>query len=91
LTSEEWERLGSMQSYVLHLREGGCGGRGRGERSQSNSNANRTASSVAATNNNANNSNNGNHVPADQSVVSEITERGSQNGRSFGRGAYNNA
>ena len=26
----------------------------------------------------------------DNSVVSEITERGSQNGRSFGRGAYGN-
>jgi hypothetical protein len=29
------------------------------------------------------------NAPADQSVVSEISERGSQNGRGFGRGAYN--
>jgi hypothetical protein len=28
-TSAEWERLGTMRSYVLQLREGGCGGRGR--------------------------------------------------------------
>jgi len=90
-TSDEWERLGSMRSYVLQLREGGRGGRGRGERSQNDNNASRTASSVAATNNNTNDTNNGNNVSTDQSVVSEITERGSQNGRSFGRGAYNNA
>jgi hypothetical protein len=90
-TSDEWERLGSMRSYVLQQREGGRGGRGRGERSQSDNNASRTASSVAATNNNTNDTNNGNNVSTDQSVVSEITERGSQNGRSFGRGAYNNA
>jgi hypothetical protein len=78
-----------MQSYVLQLREGGRGGRGRDERSLSDNNANRTASSVAVTNNNTNDSNNGNNVSADQSVVSEITERGFQNGRSFGRGEYN--
>ena len=85
-TSDEWERLGSMRSYVLQLRDGGRGGRGRGS-SQSDTNTNRTASSVAATNNNTNDNAN---TTADQSVVSEITERGSQNGRSFGRGAYNN-
>ncbi len=90
-TSDEWEQLGSMRSYVLQLREGSRGGRGRSDRSQSDNNANRTASSVAATNNNTYDSNNGNNVSANQSVVSEITERGSQNDRSFGRGAYNNA
>jgi hypothetical protein len=90
-TSDEWERLGSMRSYVLQLREGGRGGRGRGERSQSDNNASRTASSVAETDNNTNDTNNGNNVSTDQSVVSEITERGSQNGRSFGHGVYNNA
>ena len=88
-TSDEWERLGTMRSYVLQLRDGGRGGRGRGDRNQTN-NTNRTVGSATATNN-TNNDNATNNVPADQSVVSEITERGYQNGRSFGRGAYNNA
>ena len=51
-------------------------------RSPSSSNTNRTTSGVSATDNN-------NNETAEASVVSEITERGSQNGRSFGRGAYN--
>ena len=93
-SSEEWERLGSMRSYVLQLREGGRGGRGRGDgSSNSHSTTNRSTNSVATGNNNSsdNNSNsNTNNVPTDQSVVSDITDRGSQNGRSFGRGAYNN-
>jgi hypothetical protein len=92
-TSDEWERLGSMRSYVLQLREGGRGGRGRGDRNQNDVNANRTTSSVATNNynnGNSNDSSNGNNISANNSVVSEITERGSQNGRSFGRGAYNN-
>jgi hypothetical protein len=39
---------------------------------------------------NSNDSVNTTNVPADQSVVSEISKRGSQDGRSFGRrGAYN--
>jgi hypothetical protein len=45
---------------------------------------------VTATNVNPNSNSGGTNVSNDQSVVSEITERGSQNGRSFGRGAYNN-
>ncbi|KAI2495964.1 hypothetical protein MHU86_18531 [Fragilaria crotonensis] len=92
-TSDEWERLGSMRSYVLQLREGCRGGHGRGDRNQNYGNANRTTSSVATNNNDngtSNDSSNGNNVSANNSVVSEITERGSQNGRSFGRGAYNN-
>jgi hypothetical protein len=39
---------------------------------------------------NAGNGNDNNTTANDHSIVSEITERGSQNGRSFGRGAYNN-
>ena len=89
-TSDEWDRLGTMRSYVLQLRDGGRGGRGRGDRNQTN-NTNRTVGSATATNNTTTNDNAANNAPADQSVVSEITERGSQNGRSFGRGAYNNA
>jgi hypothetical protein len=79
-TPDEWERLGSMRSYVLQLREGGRDGRGRSDRTQSNNSTNRTASSVTAANNNNNNTNdnnNGNNVSANNSVVSEITERGS--------------
>ena len=70
-TSDEWERLGTMRSYILQLREGGRGGRGRGDRNQTNS-INRTDGSATATNN-TNNDNVTNNVPADQSVVSEIT------------------
>lgn len=88
-TSDEWERLGSMRSYVIQLREGGRGGRGRGDQSYQGSNTNRTTSSVSAANPNSNETTNTSSAPADQSVVSDITERGSQNGRSFGRGAYN--
>ena len=86
-TAEEWERLGSMRSYVLQLREGGRGGRGRGDRG---TNASRPSNSVSAA------ATSPSEVPtsttngqADQSIVSDISERGSQNGRSFGRGAYN--
>ena len=92
-TPDEWERLESMRSCVLQLRKGGRGGRGRSDRTQSDNSTNRTASCVTAANNNNNNSNDnnsGNNVSAKNSVVSEITERGSQNGRSFGRGAYTN-
>ena len=91
-SADEWERLGTMRSYVLQLREGGRGGRGnRGDnRSGNNTSTNRTTSSVSTTNNN-NESNDNATTGGGNSVVSEITERGSQNGRSFGRGAYNNS
>ena len=88
-TSAEWEKLGTMRSYVLQLRNGGGQGRnnsrGNAEnRSTASTNASRTTSGVAAGNNNDAPSGS-----ADHSVVSDITERGSQNGRSFIRGAYN--
>ena len=88
-TSEEWDRLGSMRSYDLQLRDGGRGGRGRGDQSYQGNNTNRTNSSVSAANMNSNEATNSTNVSADRSVVSKITERGSQNGRGFGRGAYN--
>ena len=91
-TPDEWERLGSMRSYVLQLQDGGRGDRGRSDHSYQSyqgSNANRTTSGVSATNTNPYDSANTTNAPADQSVVSEISERGSQNGRGFGRGAYN--
>ena len=91
-SADEWERLGTMRSYVLQLREGGRGGRAnRGDnRSGNNTSTNRATSSVSTTNNN-NESNDNATTGGGNSVVSEITERGSQNGRSFGRGAYNNS
>lgn len=93
-SADEWDRLGTMRSYVLQLREGGRGSRGgRGDgNSNSNNPNNRSTSSVTTNNNNnsANDNSNPNNAPTDQSIVSDITERGSQNGRGFGRGAYNN-
>ena len=84
-SSEEWDRVGTMRSYVLQLREGGRGGRGRNDRNQSD----RTVGSATATNNTASRNANNTASGDQQSVVSEISERGSQNGRGFGRGAYN--
>ena len=51
-------------------------------------NMNRTTIGVSATNTKSNDSANTTNAPADQSVMSKISERGSQNGRGFGRGAY---
>jgi hypothetical protein len=68
---------------------GGRGGRGCNDtRSRTNSTAQRTASVVSVNGGTTNE----NATPNDSSVVSEITERGLQNGRSFGchRGAYGN-
>ena len=64
---------------------GGRGGRGNTDNQSTTSTTNQTTSAVSATDDNNNNNN-----VNDAYVVSEITERGSQNGRSFGRGAYNN-
>ena len=87
-TAAEWEKLGTMRGVVLRMCKGngsaGRGGRGGNDSHSPTNNTNRTTSGVSATD-----SNNGNKT-AEASVVSEITERGSQNGRSFGRGAYNN-
>ncbi len=91
-TPDKWERLGPMRLFVLQLRDGGRRGRGRSDQSYQRyqgSNTNRTTSSASAANMNPNNSANTTNVPADQSVVSKISEQGPQNGRGFGRGAYN--
>jgi hypothetical protein len=89
-TAAEWEKLGTMRGVVLRMRDGngtsGRGGRGGNENRSQSSGTNRTTSGVSATET-SNDNGNGN---AEASVVSEITERGSQNGRSFGRGAYSN-
>jgi hypothetical protein len=89
-TSAEWEKLGTMRGVVLRMRDDTTGRGGRGgtdSRSSANSTTNRTTSAVSAS---GNTEANANATTNDQSVVSDITERGSQNGRSFGRGAYNN-
>ena len=84
-TAAEWEKLRTMRSVVLRMREGnGSGSRGGNESRSPTNGTNCTTSGVTATENSNSNGN------AEASVVSEITERGSQNGRSFGRGAYNN-
>ena len=86
-TSAEWEKLRTMRNYVLQLREVGGPGGGRGNadnRSITSSMVNRMTSGVTATNKTTTAAAN------DHSVVSDITGRGSQNGRSFGRGAYTN-
>ena len=86
-TSAEWEKLGTMQNYILQLREDGGRGGGRSNadnRSTTNSTVNRTTSGVTATNETTT------AAPNDHSVVSDITEQGSQYGRSFDRGAYTN-
>ncbi|KAI2498698.1 hypothetical protein MHU86_15765 [Fragilaria crotonensis] len=72
-SAEEWERLGTMRSYVLQLREGGGrsgrnGGRGD-NRTGDNSSTNRNSSSVTSANNN-NNESNDNATASGNSVVS---------------------
>jgi hypothetical protein len=86
---DKWERLGSMRSFVLQLQDGGRSGRGQGDQSYQGSNSNRSTSSVSAADTSSNVATNTTNVTANQSVVSKISERGSQNGRRFGRGAYN--
>ena len=84
-TSDEWTKLGSMRSTLLILRQqsSGRGGRGGG-RGDGQRNASSAASATALTGEVASVATN------DQATaVSELNERGSQNGRGFGRGAYN--
>jgi hypothetical protein len=89
-TSDEWDKLGSGgRAYVLRLRDapassrgGWDGGRGGGPDRSDGSQRNASAASTA-TNDQATA-----QRESDQSVVSELTERGSQHGRNFGRGAY---
>jgi hypothetical protein len=78
-----------MRGIVLQMREGGGRGDCGGNDNQllTKSTAQRTASAVSVNGCTAND----NATTNDNSVVSEITERGSQNGRgSFGHSAYGN-
>jgi hypothetical protein len=86
-TPQEWERLGTARSFVINQRnyvngrsagrDGGRGGRNNGQRDANDRNASAAQSAPGTANDNA-------------TQVSELTERGSQNGRGFGRGAYGN-
>ena len=87
---QEWDRLGNARSFVINQRnyvnnrptgrDGGRGGRyGNygGQRDAQTRTTSATQSTTAETNAND-----------DTTQVSALTERGSQNGRGFGRGAY---
>jgi hypothetical protein len=86
-TPQEWERLGSARSFVINQRnyvngrsagrDGGRGGRGAGQRDANTRNASATQSAT-------------NDAADTATQVSDLTDRGSQNGRGFGRGAYGN-
>jgi hypothetical protein len=88
-TSDEWDRLGAARSVVIHLRNSssGRGNRdGRGNNSgRGNQDNQRNASSTSTAS--VTDAQETTNQAGDQSDVSAITERGSQNGRSFGRGA----
>jgi len=85
-TADEWERLGTARSYVTQQRtRTGRGGRtgGRNSNGNGNSDGQRNASATNTTSD-------GNTVATTNSESNTtISERGSQNGRGFGRGAYN--
>jgi hypothetical protein len=86
-TPQEWERLGSARSFVINQRnyvngrsagrDGGRGGRHVGQRDANTRNASATQSAQ-------------DNATDTATQVSDITDRGSQNGRGFGRGAYGN-
>ena len=77
-----------MRLYIFQLREGGSrGGRGSNDNcSTTNFTMNLMTKRISA-NGNTNDSTSSTNA---HSVVSDITDRCSQNGRSFGRGVYNN-
>jgi hypothetical protein len=77
-----------MRGVVLQMRKSGDRGgrRGNDNGSLTNSTAHRTVSVVSVNGSTVNES----ATTNDNSVVSKKSERGSQNGRSFGRGAYAN-
>jgi hypothetical protein len=89
-TPQEWERLGSARSFVINQRNyvnGRATGRDGGRNGRGNPSGQRDA--------NTRNASAAQSAPADTTEdhgtqVSDITDRGSQNGRSFGRGAYGN-
>ena len=91
-SAEEWDKLGTVRSVVLQMRmNSGRGNRDNGRgggRNQGSSDGQRNASSATRANSNAATDNTNPQENDSSTVVSEITERGSQNGRGFSRGAY---
>jgi hypothetical protein len=90
-TTDEWERLGAARSYVTQQRSiangRNSGGRNAGRGNNTNTNNQRNTSAANTTTNNDTTTGT---VASDTQSQSNttISERGSQNGRSFGRGAY---
>lgn len=89
-TSSEWDQLGPAKAYVVQLRNNSCGRGGRdGSRGANGARSmDRQRSASSATITTTAPSNDGSAQANEPSILSEMTERGSQNGRSFGRGAY---
>ena len=90
-SGDEWNRLGAAREFVWRQRDtinnggrGGRDGRGRGNRDA----GQRNASGVASGGNNENDTNGTASVLTDDTRGTGSGERGSQNGRGFGRGAY---
>jgi hypothetical protein len=93
-SSDEWERLGTARAYVTQQRSiangrssgGRTGGRSTSTPRGGNNDGRNASATQTSTNDNSNDTSN--HDNQSQSNTT-ISERGSQNGRSFGRGAYN--
>ena len=88
-SSDEWNRLGAARDLVHQSRntQGRGGGRSASGRSRAgdNTGANRTPANVAAV---QAETQDGQSAITDSVVPDAASERGSQNGRRFGRGAY---
>ena len=89
-TSSEWDQLGPAKAYVVQLRNNSCGRGGRnGSRGANGARSmDRQRSASSATITTTAPSNDGSAQAHEPSILSEMTKRGSQNGRSFGCGAY---
>ncbi|KAI2489217.1 hypothetical protein MHU86_25377 [Fragilaria crotonensis] len=95
-TSEEWERLGQARSYVIQQRNHAGRGRdgrnpGRGSQSAAGQqgDARNTSAAQVTDRTSTNGADDANSQVGDQStIITTVSERGSQNGRNFGRGAY---
>jgi hypothetical protein len=85
-SADEWERLGPARSYVMQQRSRtGRGGHTGGRTNNGNSEGQRNAS---ATNTSDGNMVNTTNRDLQSQSNTTISERGSQNGRGFGRGVY---
>lgn len=84
-TSDEWERLGNARAFITQQRSrsrrGGRGGYNRDNINQRNASASNVSETTAG-------NTTINQTDSQSQGNTTISERGSQNGRSFGRGAY---